>query len=244
MLAHAAGLRFLRSCQIVTPATRQARCRAAEGLNSLNPLKCSQRLDRRASRCALCHVGRRAAAAHGLSVAFAGTAAPGELAHRPQYCAARWRWQRVRQSSHRAPPSKPPSMGEGDINGCLPVAAARRRAPAIYSTLPCALALHRGAVGVARRPTNAGQNQARCPSRRRGASSHRSEGRRLPRKLGQVALRREGEGGCCAQAVNLARSAAQLPYNLLPCEFNASVFCGLMALWHERWNNVVHRAFS
>ncbi len=130
------------------------------------------------------------------------------------------------------------------INGGLPGAAARRRAPAIYSTLPCALALHRGAVGVARRPTNAGQNQARCPSRRRGASSHRSEGRRLPRKLGQVALRREGEGRCCAQAVNLARSAAQPPYNLLPCEFNASGFCGLMGLWHERWNNVVHRAFS
>ena len=32
--------------------------------------------------------------------------------------------QRVRQSSHRAPPTAPPSNGEGDINGRLPTAAA------------------------------------------------------------------------------------------------------------------------
>ena len=77
-------------------------------------MKCSQRLDRRASRCAWWHVGRRGAAARDRSVGCAATAAPGELAHRPRHCAARGRWQPVRQSSHRAPPTAPPSTCEGD----------------------------------------------------------------------------------------------------------------------------------
>ena len=112
--------------QIATPVTRHARCRAAECRDAE---KCTQRLcrckvsdqrlDRRASRCAWWHVGRRAAAARDRSVGCTATAAPGELAHRLRRCVARGRWQPVRQSSHRAPPSCAPVKSEGDLWGDL-----------------------------------------------------------------------------------------------------------------------------
>lgn len=51
-------------------------------------------------------------------------------------------------------------------------------------------ALHRGAVGIARRPTNAGQNAARHRARGRGMNSRN----RLPRKLGQGVWDFEGFG--------------------------------------------------
>jgi hypothetical protein len=54
----------------------------SEVLAAAVPLQASdQRLDRRAIRCARCHVGRRGAAAREFSVGCAATAAPGELAH-------------------------------------------------------------------------------------------------------------------------------------------------------------------
>ena len=106
-------LRFVR----FTPARSSPRSPATPDAGPLKALMCSHQLDRRASRCALWHVGRRAAAARGLAVAFAATAAPGKLAHRPRRCVARTRWQRVRQSSHRAPPSCAPVDSRGGLVG-------------------------------------------------------------------------------------------------------------------------------
>jgi hypothetical protein len=90
------------------------------------PLQFSvQRLDRRASRCAWWHVGRRVAAARDRPDGCAATAAPGKLAHRPRRCAALGEGQPVRQSSHRAPPSCAPVKSEGDSTA---VTRARREA--------------------------------------------------------------------------------------------------------------------
>lgn len=55
-----------------------------------------------------------------ISVAFAATAAPDEPAHRLRRCGAEGReGSPARQLSHRAPPTKPPSPGEGDIYAML-----------------------------------------------------------------------------------------------------------------------------
>jgi hypothetical protein len=51
-------------------------------LNASNALKCSQRLDRRASRCAWCHVGRGAAAARELRCRLRFAAPPAVVAAR------------------------------------------------------------------------------------------------------------------------------------------------------------------
>ncbi len=106
-------LRTLRPCQIVTPVTRHARCRAAECLGVIGPARpprqslrlVSRRPQRRRTSCAgrpsplqpprqaSWHIGRDAASPeHG---------------------------QRVRQASHRAPPSCAPVKCEGDLWGDL-----------------------------------------------------------------------------------------------------------------------------
>ena len=78
-------------------------------------MKCSQRLDRRASRCAWWHVGRRAAAARDRSIGCAAAAAPGKLAHRPRHCAARG------EGAARAPvvPPRSPHGAPVELRGGL-----------------------------------------------------------------------------------------------------------------------------
>ena len=60
--APAAALWSRHARQIVPPGTRQTRSRAARGTGVNETLKRSQRLERRASRCAWCHAVRRDAA--------------------------------------------------------------------------------------------------------------------------------------------------------------------------------------
>ena len=71
--------------QIVPPSTRQARCRAAEALKAL---KCSARLDRRASRCPFGPLRVTPAAVPpsfgALEGSDAAAVAPGKLSHPPQ----------------------------------------------------------------------------------------------------------------------------------------------------------------
>jgi hypothetical protein len=101
MLAHAAALRVLRSVQIVTPATRHARCRAAEYL---------RRARRGSTAAPVASLGVTSAAVAPLLESLGGGFA---LLSRPMLL------QRVRQSSHRAPPTAPPSVDEGDLWGDL-----------------------------------------------------------------------------------------------------------------------------
>ncbi len=68
------------------------------------------------------------------------------------------------------------------INGRLPALASAQAGPCHLLPDALAPALLRGALGVARRPTNAGQRSAQDRSQRRGTNSHK----RLPRKVGQV----------------------------------------------------------
>ena len=117
LLTRAAALRAAHTGQIVPPSTRQARCRAAEVLEVFGPA--------RPARQSL-SVGQpgvtSAAVPPGLGSlkgSDAAAVAPGKLSHRAARLRAPPGWQRVRQSSHRAPPSKPPSMGEGDLWGDL-----------------------------------------------------------------------------------------------------------------------------
>ena len=93
-------LRFVRC----TPARSSPRSPATPDARAAEALLCSHPLDRRVSRCAWCHVGRRAAAARDLAVGFA-------VLRRPLW------WQRVRQSSHRAPTSCAPVESQGGLVG-------------------------------------------------------------------------------------------------------------------------------
>ena len=85
-------------------------------------MMCSQRLDRRASRCA--RLGVTSVAEPPLlvsrAVGCAAAAAPGELARRPRRCAAlRAGGSACAGRPTALPPAAPPSMGEGDLWGDL-----------------------------------------------------------------------------------------------------------------------------
>jgi len=102
--------RALRPRQIVTrpPATPDA---GPPDAQQPNAEACSLRLDRRASRCAWCHVGRRAAAA---------SAACGRLRRALPGCATSMCWGSPCASRPTAlPPAAPPSVNEGDLWGDL-----------------------------------------------------------------------------------------------------------------------------
>ena len=119
-------LRMTDARLAIGPARRSLRCASLGARSSRTPprppampgagplntdaLKCSQRLDRRAIRCARWHVGRGAAAARDRSVGFAATAAPGVLAQRPRRCAGRGK------EAARAPVVPPRSPHGAPVN--------------------------------------------------------------------------------------------------------------------------------
>jgi len=84
-----------------------------------NTDECSGRLDRRASRCAWWHVGRRAAGPSERVGRFAAPAAPGGLARRPRRCAPECTRGSLRAGVPPQSPHQPPSLSEGDWWGDL-----------------------------------------------------------------------------------------------------------------------------
>ena len=124
-------------------------------------LKCSLRLARRASRFAPSCRPRLSPQLGHCAVDFAAAA----FARRAGTSAATlrrlWKLQRVRGSTHRAPPAAPPSFVEGDLWGGSKEAVGRERRTAFSlpgkTTHPPPLPVREGAVPTLRPPV--GENE-------------------------------------------------------------------------------------